>query len=309
MTRLTFALLLLFPHLTFAQSIGFYNVENLFDTIHDAGKYDEEFTPSGAKEYGSISYFLSIRQSARVLRYMAENQNIRVIGLAEIENRSALLDLSNHRGFRTTGNWQLVHYDSPDRRGIDCAILYDAKHYTLRYSDRIRYSNDQLISRDAVFARFLSPDSLPFNLCVVHLPSKRGGASQSAWKRAYALQQVTQTLDTCQDPTLILGDFNESQAPLSNSVSLGNFSFAQPEEPHTQHETGTYKYKGRWSTIDLCLSNTSCSYSILRPEWLLENDTKWGGQKPTRRWQGTFFKNGYSDHLPVRYLNEFHSNK
>jgi endonuclease/exonuclease/phosphatase family metal-dependent hydrolase len=290
-----------------AQPIGFYNVENLFDTIHDAGKFDHEFTPHGSKSYNSVRYYLSLRQTARVLRHMAVDENIRLVGLAEAENRSVLLDLIYHRGLRDVGNWQLVHYDSPDRRGIDCAILYDADRYTLLHSDRIRYSTDSLFTRDATFGRFAGPDSLPFNLAVVHLPSKRGGASQSAWKRTYALQSITQALDTCLDPTLILGDFNDqtsslSASPLSSAANSWQFATTQ----HSPSSPGSYKYKGRWSTIDLCLSNRHCTAQILSPNWLLQADSKWGGSKPKRRWQGTFFKNGFSDHLPVHYLYEQH---
>ena len=120
--------LLLFPLLSIsikAQSVLFYNTENLFDTIDDKGVNDGEFLPEGTKEFGSIRYRLCIRQTSRALRLsiLSTALPLELIGLCEVENRTVLDDLKNHRGLRGTGDWQIIHYDSPDRRGIDCAAL------------------------------------------------------------------------------------------------------------------------------------------------------------------------------------------
>lgn len=287
---------LLLPWLSQGQPWVFYNLENLFDTIGDRGFHDEEFTPKGTKEYASIRYRLCVRQSARVLNALEQiGRSAPVIGLCEIENRSVLEDLINHKGIRKHGPWNIVHYDSPDHRGIDCGIIYKSDQVQIIDSDRIRYSNDSLQTRDALFIRY-EFDSIIYNVVVVHLPSKSGGAIQSQWKRELAWQSISAVVDTCKDPTMIMGDFNDE-------VGLAQTKFFRDHWQSSTKPTsgGSYKYRGRWNTIDGAISNFSFQSRICDLPMLQEKDSKWGGFKPRRRWQGSFFINGYSDHLPVYF--------
>lgn len=289
-------LCLLFPWFCQGQPWIFYNLENLFDTIDDRGFHDEEFTPRGTKEYASIRYRLCIRQSARVLNALEQSgKSAPVIGLCEIENRGVLEDLVNHKGMRKHGPWGIVHYDSPDHRGIDCGLIYKSDHVQLIGSERIRYSNDSLRTRDALYVRYVF-DSVVFNVVVVHLPSKSGGAIQSQWKRELAWQKISSALDTCQDPTIIMGDFNDE-------VGTAQTKYFEDRWRSTldRKSQGSYKYGGRWNTIDGAISNFDLTTTICELSILQTKDTKWGGFKPRRRWQGSFFKNGYSDHLPVYF--------
>lgn len=296
MKRLLFCLL--FPFLSQGQPWIFYNLENLFDTINDRDFHDEEFTPNGTKQYASIRYRLCIRQSARVLNALEQSgKTAPVIGLCEIENRSVLEDLINHKGMRNYGPWGIVHYDSPDHRGIDCGIIYKSDQIQIIDSDRIRYSNDSLHTRDALFLRYTF-DTIIYNVVVVHLPSKAGGAIQSQWKRELAWQKISSALDTCQDPTIIMGDFNDHVGPAQTMY----FEDHWRSNMHPTSE-GSYKYSGRWNTIDGAIANFDISMTICSLSMLQVEDSKWGGSKPRRRWQGSFFKNGYSDHLPV-YFSE-----
>jgi predicted extracellular nuclease len=289
---------LLFPLFCQSQPWIFYNLENLFDTINDHGFHDEEFTPEGGKEYTSIRYRLCLRQSARVLNALQQGGNAApVIGLCEIENRSVLEDLINHKGMRNHGPWGIVHYDSPDHRGIDCALIYKSDQVQVIDSDRIRYSNDTLPTRDALFVRYIH-DSTFYNIVVVHLPSKSGGAIQSQWKRAFAWQSIFASVDTCKDPTIIIGDFNDEVGGSQTKYFPDRWRCSIERK-----SKGSYKYKGRWNTIDGAIANFTVNARICNLSMLQEKDTKWGGFKPRRRWQGTFFKNGYSDHLPV-YFSE-----
>lgn len=289
-------LCLLFPLFCQSQPWIFYNLENLFDTINDHGFHDEEFTPEGSKEYASIRYRLCLRQSARVLNALQQGGNAApVIGLCEIENRSVLEDLINHKGMRTHGPWEIVHYDSPDHRGIDCALIYKSDQVQVIDSDRIRYSNDTLPTRDALFVRYIH-DSTFYNIVVVHLPSKSGGAIQSQWKRAFAWQSISAAVDTCKDPTIIIGDFNDQVGSSQTKYFQDRWRCSIERK-----SKGSYKYKGRWNTIDGAIANFTVNTSICNLSMLQEKDSKWGGFKPRRRWQGAFFKNGYSDHLPVYF--------
>ena len=119
-------LVLLFSTPIAGQPWLFYNVENLFDTIHDRNFHDLEFTPAGSKKYGSITYRLCIRQTSRVLHMLQKSHyHAPIVALCEVENRSVLDDLIRHQGMRVHGPWNIVHFDSPDYRGIDCAVHYD----------------------------------------------------------------------------------------------------------------------------------------------------------------------------------------
>ena len=275
----------------------FYNVENLFDTILDKGFHNEEFTPFGAKKYNSIKYRMCIRQSSRAIHALSKSGFISpIIALCEIENRSVLEDLIQHTAMKKLGPWGIVHYDSPDYRGIDCAVLYKSNEIEIVDSDRIRYSSDSLLTRDALFVRY-EIDSNFYNLIVVHLPSKRGGATSSAWKREYAWNFISSALDTCKDPTILMGDFNDLVRNKLLKYFQDHWTIALPRED----AQGSYKYHGRWSIIDGAMANFNVCSEICDLPLLQEIDTKWGNLKPKRRWLGSFFKYGYSDHLPVYF--------
>lgn len=287
-------------------AVIFYNVENLFDTLDDAYKWDEEFLPQGEKSYGSVRYWLKIRSTARALRMaIAQSQSPPLaIGLAEVENMGVVLDVMKHPAMRLKNcSWETVLFDSPDPRGIDCAIIVNTQIGNIVRADRIRYSHKSLRTRDAPFVE-VDTGLDTVRMAVVHLSSKRGGAAKSATKRFYEIQYTLQHLEHLDAerkvpiPTLVLGDFNNGpQSPeYKRAISQGWQAPQWDKGPG-----GSYKYKGRWSHIDLILTHHCAALNarILDPPDLLEQDTKWGGLKPRRTWQGSFFKNGYSDHLPV----------
>ena len=289
-------LLILFSLHSKCQPWLFYNVENLFDTILDQGFQDEEFTPLGAKKYNSIKYRLCIRQSARALYALSKsNYESPIIALCEIENRTVIEDLIQHKAIRKLGPWGIVHYDSPDHRGIDCAVIYKTKEVKIMDSERIRYSTDSLLTRDALFIRY-QVDSNFYNLVVVHLPSKRGGAASSKWKREYAWNFISSAIDTCSGRTIVMGDFND----LVKNELLEYFSDPWAIAMPTNSQ-GSYKYQGRCSVIDGALANFNVCSEVCDIPLIQEIDSKWGQLKPKRRWLGSFFQYGYSDHLPVYF--------
>ena len=307
----TYCLVLsLCTHSGCAQHILFYNVENLFDTLHDRGKNDLGFTPTGAYGYGSATYFLKIRQTARALRAAINltEQTIDIIAVAEVENRTVLLDLAKHKAIKDQGPWQVVHYDSPDHRGIDCAALINTSTTRVVDSRTISYSSPHYKSRDALLLMTRSTsvrDSVDVTSVIVHLPSKRGGASQSAPFRKMALQAVMNELDRdSAQNQLIIGDFNDITSAdfFQDEIHRG---WNTPAFLYPKNISGTYKFQGRWQHIDLALYRGKIRYSgeILAPPLLLESDTRWGGYKPKRAFLGTFYTYGFSDHLPVYIFN------
>ena len=117
-----------------AYAIGFYNLENLFDTCHDAGKNDYEFLPDGANRWTSEKYVNKLRNMSRVLSEMGTDrlsQGCAAIGVAEVENAKCLADLCQQEPLKAR-NIQYVHVEGPDQRGIDCALLYDPARFTVR---------------------------------------------------------------------------------------------------------------------------------------------------------------------------------
>ena len=149
-------------------TVGFWNAENLFDLVDDPNKNDEEFSIGGRKNVTSDIYDLKIKHSAEILFDL----NVDVLGLCEVENLKVLKDLNRSYPNR---NYDIIHYDSPDERGIDNALLYDRSRFTVLKSKVIPntlYNNDK--SRDIlhVMGQFQS-DTL--HLFVNHWPSRSGG--------------------------------------------------------------------------------------------------------------------------------------
>ncbi len=148
--RLTLLLLLLPFAAAFAQDgakryalygVAFYNQENLFDTVHDYGKNDYEYLPGGTMKWGTMKYEAKLKNMASVLSELCTDRlpaGAAVIGLSEVENRRVLEDLLRQPALAARG-YRIVHYEGPDRRGIDCAFLYNPKFFQLESSMLVPY--------------------------------------------------------------------------------------------------------------------------------------------------------------------------
>lgn len=169
--------------------IGFYNLENLFDTYHDEGKNDYEYLPDGANEWTEAKYQKKLQNMARVIAEMKKDNGVwhTVLGVSEIENRHVLEDLVNEPAI-ADANFQIVHYDGPDRRGVDVGLLYDPKKMTLVESESIPFtfteSKIKFEMNKEEQANFRTRDILMvhgiidgehFAFYVCHLPSRLGG--------------------------------------------------------------------------------------------------------------------------------------
>ena len=168
--------------------IGFYNLENLFDTYHDEGKNDYEYLPDGANEWTDAKYQKKLHNMARVIAAMKEDnkQWHAILGVSEIENRHVLEDLVSDPQI-ADANYQIVHYDGPDRRGVDVGMLYDPSRVKVLDSESIPFTFDSDIefemdedgkayfrTRDILMVHCLVDDE-PFAIYVCHLPSRIGG--------------------------------------------------------------------------------------------------------------------------------------
>lgn len=300
--------------------VAFWNVENLFDTEDDpdvAG--DEEFTPGGEKHWTAQRFGTKLHNLARVIRDMNGAKGPDILGLAEVENRRVVEALAA-RLAPLGRDCQIVHRDSPSRRGIDCAILYDGGRVELKASDFLVVHADN--TRDIVEAAFQAGGQRLF-VFVNHWPSRYHPASA----RIEAARTLRRRLDELfradnDADILILGDLNDT--PTDDSVqkylkagdnrrALRPGALLDTMYPiHLQGDRGTYVYKNQWEVLD---------HVIVSPGLLDQKRLRWKPgstnvilrsyqlyyprdpsriPRPSRSYTGNYFHpRGYSDHLPV----------
>lgn len=232
-------------------TVAFYNFENLFDTINDPATNDDEWTPKGAQHWNSKKYYQKLENLSRVLVEIgsAENTNAPTfIACSEIENRGVLEDLIKQPGL-SAKEYGIIHFDSPDKRGIDVALLYQRKYFrpttytniplyvykkeiptdvpfvteTPEKSDdalEINYQNNRVFTRDQLLITgFLDGEEI--HIIVNHWPSRSGGEKKSSPFREAAGTLNRKIIDSLQHinanaKVITLGDLNDG--PLNNSV-------------------------------------------------------------------------------------------
>jgi hypothetical protein len=170
--------------------VGFYNLENLYDTIDDPRIDDEEFLPKSGKKYNTFAYNRKLQNMANVIKGIGTDQNpegAALLGVVEIENKGVLQDLVNNDSLKSR-NYQIVHFDSPDARGIDVGLLYNPKYFTLKTASKHTVTlADKHPTRDVLLAQ---GDFVGENIYVMvnHWPSRRGSSNSydlSQKERAY----------------------------------------------------------------------------------------------------------------------------
>lgn len=309
-------LLFLLPSMIWGQedarwTIAFWNVENLFDTRHDTLKDDCAFTPEGDNHWTSKRY--QDKQN-KIFKTIAAMQWPVVIGMAEVENDHVLRDLCRNTPLRKLG-YDFVHFESPDKRGVDCALLYRKGNFEVLEAQNICVSDttDDFYTRDILLVGgVLSNNTGLSDTCYIlvnHWPSKRGGAEAERHRMEIA-HRLLHTMDSLQrsHPTALIvamGDFNASGDEEAMRLGLGfgggernpeGFYNLMSQIPQGE---GSYKYKDTWSCIDQVIANRKLKVELFAPDFLLVNDEKYLGRKPFRTYTGMTYLGGYSDHLPV----------
>lgn len=302
--------------------LGFYNVENLFDTIDNPLTADEEFTPTGKKAYDTERYNDKLSKLSQVIAN-TKLSNADALGLSEVENQAVLSDLIRTKLLKQT-KYRIVHYDSPDGRGIDCAFLYNAKTLRVLESDTNRFEisfAERPNTRDQLYVLVQHKKSKQkFNVFVNHWPSRYGGEEASRPKRSLAANELKQfiaeKIEGNNYPVIIVGDMNDfpnnesvleilgADSTLSeNGKSLFNLSYNW-----MNLGLGSYNYKGDWNVLDQIIVSKNLldtngilrSYftEIIKEDFMLYTDSK-GNKSPSRSFGGSNYYGGYSDHLPV----------
>lgn len=304
--------------------VMFYNVENLFDTHDDPQTRDEEFTPAGAKHWTQERYMIKLRKLAEVVDSVGGGEWPLVVGMAEVENRRVLEDFTE-KTILADGNYGIVHGDSPDRRGIDVALLYRKDCLKILETEflRLPFPEDTTIrTRDVLYAKsLLQEDTIHFFVC--HFPSMIGGERQSEWRRQRAAGVVRHKVDSLfrLNPSaaiMIMGDLNGKANTLAQKTMKTRSSdkrIRRGELYNTGYyllkkSYGSYRYKGNWQTIDhiivsggLLLKETRYRadrrVTVYSAPFLLEEDRTYFGFKPRPTYRGPRYIGGYSDHLPL----------
>lgn len=334
MHKYILGLILLFSlHLLKAQDkielhVLFWNVENLFDCKHDSLKNDYDFLPTSLKHWNTSKYWNKQKALAKGIIAAGGWNPPALVGLCEVENDSVIYDLTRRTALRKLGYRYLVT-QSADSRGIDVALLYQPEFFQVLKQQSISVGLlpvGKRASRDLlhVSGRLWSQDTL--DIFVVHLPSRYGGQAKSEPNRIYVARQLKQHIDSLfqvrQTPNiLVMGDFNDYPHNASVQKILQAKAPGSSCEPHklynllarkrTKKHWGTYKYKNHWGVLDqfivsgqLLQAKATCRTSesdtqIVKLPFLLIEDTKYGGYKPFRTYNGMRYQGGFSDHLPV----------
>ena len=311
------------------RTVAFYNVENLFDTHNDTLTYDDDRTPEGKDNWTLERYQKKIETISKVLSEIgAEKRKASpdIIGLCEVENQQVIEDLLHHKNLEGK-DYGIIHFDSPDERGIDVALLYKKSafipnsfksHRLLLINDEgfRDYSRDQL-----VVGGFL--DNEQFYFIVNHWPSRSGGEARSKPNRIQAAKLNKRIIDSISKMNtsakiISMGDLNDD--PISDSLkkilkTKGNLKNLEegdlynPMEQLFKKGVGSLAYRDKWNLFDQLfftaslMSRNRATYTfwkaaVFTPSYLVDPSGKYKGY-PLRTYAGGSYIGGYSDHFPV----------
>jgi predicted extracellular nuclease len=307
--------------------IMFYNVENLFDTINDPDKNDEDFLPDGNHHWNSWRYSQKLKNIYKVATAVGGWEPPDVIGVCEIENLLVLEQLIRWTPLKNF-NYEIVHFESPDNRGIDVGLLYRPDKFQPLTEEAINVNfedNPDFKTRDILYIKALVFGKDTLHLFVNHWPSRYGGAVESEPKRILAAATARKKIDEIltSNPSaniLLMGDLNDYPEDISISESLkakGKLSelkrgelFNLMYDKAAKHE-GSHKYQSHWGALDQMIVSPNMldeknelrvknnNAFIYRNPFLMKDDERWMGTKPNRTYEGFKYTGGFSDHLPI----------
>lgn len=311
-------------------AVGFYNLENLFDTQHDEGKNDYEYMPNGSYKWNDLKYNRKLHNMARALSDMGTDMlpdvGCAVIGVSEVENAHALTDLCAQPELAARG-YQFAHIEGPDRRGVDCALLYNPSLFILQNVKLVQYVQE--LAADSAYKTrgfltvtgYLAGDPVGFIVC--HWPSRASGSfyRESGGRQVKVIKDSLLALNPNMK-VMVMGDMNDDPQNKSMSVELRakkklkdvkEGDMFNPWWAILDGGTGTLSYQGSWNLFDqivmtpnmLDIAGTK-DYSALtylkcqiqRFDYLINKEGKYKGT-PKRTTASGEWLDGYSDHLPV----------
>lgn len=309
-------------------TVAFYNLENLFDIYNDASKFDDDFLPYSEKRWTKKRYEKKVLKLGEVISkigYDETKSHPTIVGLAEVENKNVIRDLIESEQLARF-DYDFVHYNSQDERGIDVALLYDkskfevknSKTYSIYLEDDI---GDQDYTRDILLVSGILHSEM-IHCIVNHWPSRREGEKESEHKRLKAAQKVLQIIEEVRGKhdnakILVMGDFNDNPGNDSMKFLVQQGQLHNPMETLLSYSRGTLNHNFQWNLFDQILFTTNFfetenntlkfdEANIFDEKFLTQYKGKYKGQ-PFRTFVGRKYKGGYSDHFPV-YL-QFKANE
>lgn len=289
------------------RTIGFYNVENLFDTI-DGPNDDKDFLPNADSEWNAKKYADKIMHINQVIDSMGSPI---ILGICEIENKAVVEDLLKASPSRS--NYGIVHYESPDDRGIDVALAFDPTVLTVINSGIIRFNLENPNhphTRDILWTKFTTKSDTIFAI-VNHWPSRSGGQVESEPNRINAAAHAGSFIDSLMKASpkskiVFMGDLNDYPNDMAPKL------IAERLQPMITKSSGkfggSYNYRGEWDVLDHIMISSNFtkgkavkvvknSGRILSSDFII---TEYKGDLvPKRNYAGSKYLDGYSDHLPV----------
>lgn len=310
--------------------VAFWNLENFFDPFVDSTRAYNEFTENGGQHWTKTRFYNKRNNVYKAILSFSGSQPIGIMGVCEVENEFVLNAVFAQTPLKRF-NYRWVHYEGPDRRGIDPAIIYSKDKFQLIYSEAIPFYNPNdtaMVSRDILYAKFFDYRSDTLHCFVNHWPSKYRGELETVEARNCAAGIVRRKVDSIvavipDAKIIIMGDFNDTpESPCIKDV-LG----AKHRSETTENDLlvnlfaraedlgfkGTLKHQDSWSIFDQIivakslinsdsLHCTSSDARIIHDPMLLTEDATYHGVKLNRTYLGPRYLGGFSDHLPVVLL-------
>jgi len=319
-------------------TIAFYNVENLFDTIPNPEIYDAEFTPNGARGWGKQKYEKKLKNLSKAISEIGKDENPNlptILGVAEIENRGVLEDLAKMPAL-ASADYGIIHFDSPDRRGIDVGLLYQKNHFKptsykniplyiydksdSKYKDANNGKGKRIYTRDQLLVTGIL-EGEEISVIVNHWPSRSGGEKVSSPNREAAAALNKKIIDSLYQinpnaKVITMGDLNDG--PYNKSVkevlnAKGKREEVKPQGLYnpmikmSQDGLGTLAYRDAWDIFDQIIVSEPLiqkDYSSLRyykakifnKPFLIQQSGQYKGYPLRNQASG---EPGFSDHFPV----------
>ncbi|WP_323787320.1 endonuclease [Psychroserpens sp.] len=301
-------------------TVAFYNVENLFDFVDNGLTHDNDFLPSSVKRWTKNRYNRKLNKLAEAISKIGSNNTHKpptLIGIAEAENKKVLQDLIDTNKLKNF-NYDIVHYDSQDERGIDVGFIYNKDEFELEYSKPYsvyleKENGEQDYTRDILLVSGRLNGEL-IHCIINHWPSRRDGLEESSLNRLAAAESTIEIIEAIKikedNPKIIvMGDFNDN--PNNESVKLLTIKgqLFNPMKTLGSYSRGTQNHKFKWNVFDQILFTTNFfetddlalkfeDADIFDEKFLTQFHGKYKGQ-PFRTYSGKKYKGGFSDHFPV----------
>lgn len=310
--RILAVVLIAFTMPTKAQQMVFVelNCENLFDTQHDEGKQDEEFTPEGTRRWTRTRYWRKLNAIGQDILSCAE-QLPSLVALVEVENDTVMHDLTRRSLLRNAG-YEYLMTESPDVRGMNVALLYQPARFRPICYDALEVPTlpDMRPTRQILYVKGETQRGDTLHFFVVHAPSRYGGELETRPYRRQVIDVLSTALDTLMEKNVVVaGDFNDyAESPsMQMLTTTGLLNVSVNATGAEGRAKGTYRYRGEWHSLDHILLSPTLSERldsiyINDATFLLEPEDIYGGWKPRRTFNGYRYQRGFSDHLPLVLL-------